>query len=93
MVNANLAPKHARKHEAHPPRVKQKCSVSIQTIWAGVSNMVTYKTSDVIWVVCNKLTTIWAPTKKLLVSWQFSGPYGPLHFGRTMLYMCIEYHS
>ena len=35
---SNLAPKHARKHEAHPPRVKKKkkkkkkSSVSIQTI-------------------------------------------------------------
>ena len=24
---------HARKHEAHPPRVNKKSSVSIQTIW------------------------------------------------------------
>ena len=32
--------------------------------------------SDRIWVVCNKLTTVWAPTKKVLVIWQFSGPYG-----------------
>ena len=33
-VEANLAPKHARKHETHPPRVKkkEKSSVSIQTI-------------------------------------------------------------
>jgi len=35
-VEANLAPKHARKHETHPPRVKKieekKSSVSIQTI-------------------------------------------------------------
>ena len=31
-VPVPLAPKHARKHEAHPPRVKKKSSVSIQTI-------------------------------------------------------------
>ena len=30
---SNLAPKHTRKHETHPPRVKkQKSSVSIQMI-------------------------------------------------------------
>ena len=32
--------------------------------------------SYIIWVVCNKLTTVWAPTRKTLVSWQFSGHYG-----------------
>ena len=37
--------------------------------------------SDVMWVVCNKLTTVWAPTKKLLISWQFSGPYGVTKYG------------
>ena len=31
-VPVPLAPKHARKHEAHPPRVKKKSSVSIQTV-------------------------------------------------------------
>ena len=34
-----------------------------------------------IWVVCNKLTTVWAPTKKKHVSWQFSGPYGVTTYG------------
>ena len=34
-----------------------------------------------ILVVCNKLTTVWAPTKKLLVSWQFSGLYGVTKYG------------
>ena len=71
---SNLAPKHARKHETHPPLVKKKekkkkgvpsrFKRSVGFIWAGVSNMVSYikQTSDIIWVVCNKLTTVWAPT-------------------------------
>ena len=45
----NLAPKHARKHEARPPRVKLKefrlDSNDCGFIWAGVSNMVSYKTN------------------------------------------------
>ena len=39
------------------------------------------QTPDIIWVVCNKLTTVWAPTRKLLVSWQFSGTYGVTKYG------------
>ena len=63
---SNLAPKHARKHEAHPPQVKNLFlkefhldSNDLGFIWAGVGSMVSY----IIWVVCNKLTTAWAPTK------------------------------
>ena len=54
---SNLAPKHARKHEAHPPMFKKKKkekreefrldSNDFDFIWAGVSNMVSYKTN--IW--------------------------------------------
>ena len=29
--------------------------------------------SDILWVVCEKTTTVWAPTKKLPFSWQFYG--------------------
>ena len=37
VLRSNLEPKHARKHETHPPRVKKKkkkkeSSISIQTI-------------------------------------------------------------
>ena len=32
ICRSNLAPKHARKHETHPLRVKKKNSISIQTI-------------------------------------------------------------
>ena len=45
---SNLVPKHARKHEAHPPRVKKEFrldSNDFRLIWAGVSNMVSYKTN------------------------------------------------
>ena len=41
---SNLAPKHARKHETHPPRVTKKFRLDSNDfgfIWAGVSNMAT----------------------------------------------------
>ena len=44
----NLAPKHALKHKTHPPQVKKKFCLNSNDfgfIWAGVSNMVSYKTS------------------------------------------------
>ena len=46
----NVAPKHARKHETHPHRVKKKEEFRLDSndfgfIWAGVSNMVSYKTN------------------------------------------------
>ena len=48
-----------------------------------------------MWVVCNKLTTVWAPTKKLLVSWQFSGPYGVTKYGsgwrKDVVNQCLEF--
>ena len=43
-----LAPKHARKHEAHPSPVKNEFRLDLNDfgfIWAGVSNMVSYKTN------------------------------------------------
>ena len=47
------------------------------------------------WVVCNKCTTVWAPTKKLLISWQFSGPYGVTKYGsgwrRDVVNQCLEF--
>ena len=55
------------------------------------------QTSDIIWVVCNKLTTVWAPTKNLLVSWQFSGPYGVTKYSsgwrKDVVNQCLEYDS
>ena len=63
---SNLAPKHARIHEAHPPRVKKFCldSNDFGFIWAGVATWSVIKqTSDIIRVVCNKLTTVLTPTK------------------------------
>ena len=51
--------------------------------------------SDIMWVVCNELTTVWAPTKKLLVSWQFSGPYGVTKYDsgwrKYVVNRCLEF--
>ena len=69
--SSNLVPKHTRKHEAHPPRVKKRefrldSNDFGFTSSAGVSSLVSdmKQTSDITWVVCNKLTTVWSPTKK-----------------------------
>ena len=44
---------------------------------------------------CNKLTTVWAPTKKLLISWQFSGPYGVTKYDsgwrKDVVNQCLEF--
>ena len=48
----NLAPKHARKQEAHPPRVKKKSSVSIQTI------LVLFELAQTSWS-CSSKTNVW----------------------------------
>ena len=55
-------------------------------------------TSCFIWVVCNKLTTVWAPTKlKLLGSWQFSGPFGVTKYGsgwrKDVVNRCLEFRT
>ena len=49
---SNLAPKNARKHEAHPPRVKKKKEKKEFRLdsndfgFIGVSNMVSYKNKN-----------------------------------------------
>ena len=43
----------------------------VYAMWSVIKQM-----SDIIWVVCNKLITVWAPTKKMLMSWQFFWTYG-----------------
>ena len=70
---------HPRKHETHPPRVKKRSSVSIQTIlvlselaeatWSFIK-----QTSDIIWVVCYKLTAVWASSKNCSLTDSFSRP-------------------
>ena len=67
----NIASKHARKHEARPPRVKinKICldSNAFGFICAGViwaTRAVIKETSNIIWVVCHKLTAIWTPLKE-----------------------------
>ena len=58
--------------------------------WSVIKQM-----SDITWVVCNKLTSVWALTKKLLVSWQFSGPYGVTKYGsgwrKDVVNQCLEF--
>ena len=53
------------------------------------------QTSDIIWGVLNKPTTVWVPTKKLLVSWQFSGTYGVTKYGsgwrKDVINQCLEF--
>ena len=68
-------------------------------IWAGVSYMVSYKRN--VWynlllsVVCYELTAIWAPSKKMLVSWQISGPYGITKYAsgwrKDVVNQCLEF--
>ena len=70
----------------HPPCVKKRVPPRFRRFWFYLSWRkatwsVLKQTSDIIWVVCNKRTTVWAPTKKLLVSWQFSGPQGITKYG------------
>ena len=70
MTRSNLAPKHARKHEAHPPRVNKRVSpVSIQTIVEATWSVIK-QTSDTIRVVCNKPTSNYclSTNKNILVS-------------------------
>ena len=105
---SNLAPKQARKHEMHPPRIKNKKKkkkrvpsrfkrLVLVLYGLGKQHGNIKQTSNIIWVVCNKLTTVWAPTKKLLVSWQFSGTYGVTKYGngwrKDVVNQCLEFGS
>ena len=86
-----------------PPRLSHSSWTMIRLdsndfgfIWAGVSNMVRCKkTSDIVWVVCNKLTTVWAPTKKMFGSWQLYGTYGVTKYGsgwrKDVVNQCLEF--
>ena len=80
---SNLAPKHARKHETHPPRVKKKgrrVASRFQRLWFYLCwcklcwRLYWNDTPCFIWVVCNKITTIWAPTKNCSLADSFQGP-------------------
>ena len=80
MTRSNLVPKHAHKHEAHPPRVKKKKNLSwfkqfwFYLSWFHLTWSVIKQTSDIIWVVCNKVTTVWAPTKNCSSADSFLDP-------------------
>ena len=75
---SNLEPKHARKHEAHPPWVRKVFRLDSNDfgfIWAGISKMFSYKRNvRYNTVVCNKLTTVWAPTKNCSLADSFLDP-------------------
>ena len=52
------------------------------------------QTSDIIWVLCNKLTSVWAPTKNCSLA-EFSGPYGATKYGsgwrNDVVNQCLEF--
>ena len=56
--------------------LKKSSAISIQTILALF--VLVQEMPNTILVVCHKFTAIWAPTKKLSVSWQFFETYARL---------------
>ena len=65
--------------------------VLVYTLLAAIND-----TPCFIWVVCNKLNYYCLSTKKkLLVSWQFSGPYGVTKYGsgwrKDVVNQCLEF--
>ena len=78
---SNLVLKHARKHETHPPWVIKKVPSRFKRFWFYLNWHKQHgnikQTSVIIWVACNKRTTVWTPIKH----WQFSGPYGVTKYG------------
>ena len=74
------------------PRYKKKSSLSIQMI------VVLFVLVQTLLVAINDtLTTVWAPTKKLLIRWQFSGPYGVTKYSsgwrKDVVNQCLEFGS
>ena len=71
----NLVPKHARKHETHPPLVWKRVPSRFKRLWFYLCwcklcwwLLMTRVVLLVELFVTDKLTTVWAPTKKLLVT-------------------------
>ena len=61
-----------------------------------VTDWVIKQTSDIIWVVCNKHTTIWATNKKTARPADNSGTYGVTKYGSgwrkdVVNYQCLEF--
>ena len=81
---SNLAPKHALKHETHVKKkfrltqVFKKVLSRIKRFWFYLSWCKQHgnikQASDIIWVVHNKLNTVWAPTKNCLLVDSFLRP-------------------
>ena len=71
----NLAPMRSRRHEAHPPRVKKERKKRVPSrfkrFWFYMSWRKQHGQLDIIWVVCNKRITVWAPTKNCLLADSF----------------------
>ena len=91
--------KHACKHDASiPGKKKKKFCLNWNDsgfIWAGVSNMVSYKTNVWYNLSCLQQTYYCLNTnKKLLISWQFFGPYGVTKYGsgwrKDVVNQCLE---
>ena len=77
MTRSNLAPKHACKHETHPPRVKEEFRLDSNDygfVCASVNLAAMNDTPCFIRVVCNKLTAVWAPTKNCSLGDSFLDP-------------------
>ena len=101
---SNLAPKHERKHETHPPRVKERVLSRFKQLWflffvfcAGVNFLAAINDQPCfIWVVfVTNLLLFEHQQKKSLVSWQFSGLYGITKYGsgcrKDVVNQCLEF--
>ena len=92
---SNLVPKHTRKHEMHPPRVKKRKRFRLESndcgfICAGVNFVGGYKWHTFLFEL---FVTNWL----LLISWQFSGPYCITKYGsgwrKDVVNQCLEFVS
>ena len=104
---SNLAPKHPRKHETHPPRVKKRRKKGFRLdsndcgfICAGVKFVGGYKWHALFYLlffVTNFTYYCLSTNKKLLVSWQFSGPYVVTKHGsgwrNDVVNQCLEFDT
>ena len=84
-MESNIAFKHARRHEARPPRVEKEFrldSNDFDFICTGESIVDGYKKEKLTNLRdCYKLTAIFSTNEKLFVSWQFSETYSIFSYG------------
>ena len=79
----DMTSKHARKHEARPPRLKKREKRKRFPsrlkrfglfLLANATGPVIKETHDITWVTCYKHTAIWAPVKNCPLADSFSRP-------------------